>query len=187
MTNLTKKAIKECFVALLEKKPYNQITVKDIVEECGINRNSFYYHYADLAAVAEEVVMENADKIIAEHPSICSLEEFLDTVINFVLDNKKTVLHLYNSVRRDMFELYLWKVCEHCSEAYIGSLISAHNIGDAERKLIINHFKCAGFGEVLGWLNDGMKNDIKQQNALICELKRGMTEEMVERCERIKK
>ena len=26
----------------------DKITVKDIVEECGINRNTFYYYFADI-------------------------------------------------------------------------------------------------------------------------------------------
>ena len=48
MANFTKKAIKETFVELLEEHPLSDITIKDIVEKCGINRNSFYYHYHDL-------------------------------------------------------------------------------------------------------------------------------------------
>ena len=48
MPNHTKRAIKETFISLLNDRPLNRITVKDIVETCGINRNSFYYHYEDL-------------------------------------------------------------------------------------------------------------------------------------------
>ena len=55
MPNFTKKAIKETFVALLEERPLNRITVKDIVEACGINRNSFYYHFQDLPALLVEL------------------------------------------------------------------------------------------------------------------------------------
>ena len=43
MANFTRRAIKEAFTSLLEERPLNDITVKDIVERCGINRNSFYY------------------------------------------------------------------------------------------------------------------------------------------------
>lgn len=39
MPSFTKKAIKEAFIKLLEQYPLKQISVKDIVEECGINRN----------------------------------------------------------------------------------------------------------------------------------------------------
>ena len=47
MANFTQKAIKETFIALLEEHPLSDITVKNIVETCGINRNSFYYHFQD--------------------------------------------------------------------------------------------------------------------------------------------
>ena len=43
MANFTEKAIKESFAKLLNERPLDKITVKDIVEDCGINRNSFYY------------------------------------------------------------------------------------------------------------------------------------------------
>ena len=39
MPNFTKMAIKATFIRLLDEKPLSQITVKDIVEECGVNRN----------------------------------------------------------------------------------------------------------------------------------------------------
>ena len=69
MTNLTKDLIKKTFVSLLERMPLTQITVKMIVEECGINRNSFYYHYQDLPALIEDIMQDNADKIINENPT----------------------------------------------------------------------------------------------------------------------
>ena len=56
MANFTRRAIKEAFTSLLEERPLNDITVKDIVERCGINRNSFYYHYQDLPALIEEII-----------------------------------------------------------------------------------------------------------------------------------
>ena len=37
----TKKLIFDTFITLLEKKPFDRITVKDIVEACDINRNTF--------------------------------------------------------------------------------------------------------------------------------------------------
>ena len=51
MPNFTKMAIKATFIKLLNERPLNRITVKDIVEECGVNRNSFYYHFEDIPAL----------------------------------------------------------------------------------------------------------------------------------------
>ena len=44
----TKKIIKDAFWELLEEKPYNKITVRDIVNRCCVNRNTFYYYFQDI-------------------------------------------------------------------------------------------------------------------------------------------
>ena len=41
---VTKRYIQEAFQTLLLEKPMDRITVRDIVEECGLTRNNFYYH-----------------------------------------------------------------------------------------------------------------------------------------------
>lgn len=41
----TKEIIRDAFWELLEEKPYNKITVQDIVNRCQVNRNTFYYHF----------------------------------------------------------------------------------------------------------------------------------------------
>lgn len=40
---------------MLNERPLDKIAVKDIVTACEINRNTFYYYYADLYAVLSEI------------------------------------------------------------------------------------------------------------------------------------
>ena len=47
MSGFTKEIIARTFTELLEEKSMAKITVKDIVERCGVNRNTFYYHFRD--------------------------------------------------------------------------------------------------------------------------------------------
>ncbi|MBU5461605.1 TetR/AcrR family transcriptional regulator, partial [Lachnoclostridium sp. MSJ-17] len=65
MTSLTKDAIKKSFMKLLNSKPIDKITVKEIVEDCGINRNSFYYHFDDIPSLMEEIFSEQADEFVS--------------------------------------------------------------------------------------------------------------------------
>ena len=54
VSQLTKKAIMASFVRLVNKTPLDKITVKDIVEDCGVNRNTFYYYFQDIYALGEK-------------------------------------------------------------------------------------------------------------------------------------
>ena len=41
MPAFTRNAIIDAFLQLLDERPLSKITVKDIVDACGINRNTF--------------------------------------------------------------------------------------------------------------------------------------------------
>lgn len=43
MAKFTKKAIMDCFLNMLKHNNIDRITVMDICEQCGINRNTFFY------------------------------------------------------------------------------------------------------------------------------------------------
>ncbi len=172
MSNLTEKAIKASAMKLLNEKPLNQITVKDIVEDCGINRNSFYYHFRDLPSLIEEMILEQAEVLIAQYPSISSLEECLDAAVSFAMNNRRAAMHIYNSVSRDIYEQYLWQVCEHVVTVYVDSVIPEEAIDDFDREVIIGFYKCACFGQILDWQRGGMKSDIKKRFLRMLEIRK---------------
>ena len=44
----TKKLLREAFTRLLQTKPLEKISVKELCDLAGINRYTFYLHYQDL-------------------------------------------------------------------------------------------------------------------------------------------
>lgn len=181
MPGFTKKAIRDSFIKLLNQRPVNQITIKDIVEDCGINRNSFYYHYQDLPSMIEEIILDEVNVIISQHPTIDSMEECLDVAISFALENRRAALHLYNSANRDVYEQYLWRVCGYAVNAYFETLFVKYPPQDSDRETIVRCYKWECFGAILDWMSGGMKDDIQKIFHRIAQLKRGMLEEMLHR------
>ena len=45
MSQTTKRALAASLKKLLLEKPLDKITVIDIVEDCEVNRQTFYYHF----------------------------------------------------------------------------------------------------------------------------------------------
>ena len=60
----TRASIIEAFAQLLEERPINKITVKDIVNRCDINRNTFYYHFPDIPSLLLEMMEEKVNALI---------------------------------------------------------------------------------------------------------------------------
>ena len=181
MPNFTKRAIKEAFVALLDERPLNKITVKDVVEACGINRNSFYYHFQDLPALLEEIIAQRVRELIEMHPTVDSLEDCFDAAAEFVLQNRRAVLHIYNSLSRDVFERYLMDVCLYVVKTYVEADFAGRPVDERDMETIIRYHKCECFGNIIDWLNGGMKDDISAYFHRIYQLKRGWEGDVLRR------
>lgn len=182
MTAFTRNAIKASFLKLLNQRPLNQITVKDIVEDCGINRNSFYYHFADIPTLVTEIIQESADRIIQEHAGVDSLEECLSAVVQFALENKRAVMHVYRSAQRDAYEQHLMRICQYVVTAYARTVFADVPILDEDRDILIRFYKCECFGQAVEWLNSNMSYDIERQFRRLGQVWGNMTEELVRRC-----
>lgn len=184
MAAFTKKAIRDAFVRLLNERPLSQITVKDIVESCSVNRNTFYYYYQDVPQLLESVVNEESERIIQENVPVNSIEDCLNAAASFALKNRKAVMHIFHSVNRDIYEKHLWRICSHVITLYIDGLLDGRTVPEADRQLMIEYAMCLCFGFIIGWLDSGMKDDIQSRFHRLCELKQGEIERMISRCEK---
>ncbi|MDE6201806.1 MAG: TetR/AcrR family transcriptional regulator [Clostridiales bacterium] len=184
MPNFTRNAIIASFLKLLEERPLNKITIKDIVEDCGINRNSFYYHFQDIPALIGEIVSGEIDRIIKQYPSVDNFTECVKIAAEFSLNHRKAVLHVFNSVNRDIFENYMWRICGYLVEVYLRPLCAEHKVSESDKNVIIQFYKCEVFGQIIGWLDGGMKDDIIATTTRLSELRKGMIDELFKRCEK---
>lgn len=182
MPNFTKRAIKESFWKLLNEQPLTQISVRKIVEECGINRNSFYYHFQDIPSLIEEIVMDASNALIQQHPSITSIDEGVEAAFRFTLDNKKAILHICNSVNRNTYEQYLMRICEYVVTTYFDTVFEKDIVSKSNRDIMILFTKCELFGLSIDWINTGMQDDAIEKLKRLLSLCNGLSSEMIKRC-----
>lgn len=67
MTIGTEELIVQAVERLLMQKKVKKLTVKDIVEECGITRQTFYYHFRDIPDLLKWVLERNTDQLLKEN------------------------------------------------------------------------------------------------------------------------
>lgn len=181
MSASAKEALQAAFLRLLEERPLREITVKDIVQACGVNRNTFYYHFKDIPALLEELVTDQANRIIAAQGPVLSLADCLETAAGFALEHRQAVLHINQSAHRDLFERSLMDVCRRVVEDFAAAAIGDISIPPEDREILIRFYQCQCFGQIVEWLNSGMRYDIGKQFRRLCYLGEGMTERMIRR------
>lgn len=144
---MTKSMMKEALLELLEKKPLDKITVKDICESADVNRSTFYSYYESI----EQLLLEIEDDVLNQLPMnpdssedysnehfLSALEEFFD----YVRDNERlfrilivqrdsssfnhrlvnTIMEKYRSVLKIKDELIARYTYVYCVSGVIGML-----------------------------------------------------------------
>lgn len=180
MADFTSRAIKEAFIALLEERPLSEITIKEIASKCGINRNSFYYHYQDLPTLIEEIIKEEAESIIEKYPSVNSMVECFDAMIEFASHRKKTIMHIFHSVNREVFERSLMDVSYYFVCSYFDTVEIDIPMTDSDKRSCIAYYKSVCFGLVMEWLNCGMSEEFADDIRRIFLLKKDFGKEVTE-------
>ena len=105
----TKQAITDSFLHLAAKKPLEKITVRDVVDDCGINRNTFYYHFQDIFAVLEELCQRGTELIDTALPFEDMLREHFLTLATFTEKHPKACQHISASMGQSGTERYFAK------------------------------------------------------------------------------
>ena len=182
MPSFTRKAIMEAFLKILDEKPLGKITIRDIVDECGINRNTFYYHFADIPALLEAIIKEETDHVISSHSDVSSFEECLTVGVQYILKNRRAMLHIHNSVNREIMERSLMRLCEYMVRTYLRTAFGELSIVKDDLETLVTAYKCQAFGLLIDWMNSGLNDDFENTLLRLCELRKGMLEEMLERC-----
>ena len=168
----TKEKLTAAFYELLEEKPLKHITVNDIVRRCGFNRNTFYYHYSDIPALAEESVNSTAQQILSNRYDPASLEETFSVAVDFVMEHKRAILNLHNSSDRELYEKYLMKIIGHVTEEYFRASGLTAQLGGEDAAVALGAVRCLCFGYIISWLDNGMKEDIQGDFRAYLQLRR---------------
>lgn len=182
MTAKLRNAIQESFLKLALRKPVDRISVKEIVEDCDINRNSFYYHFEDLPDLIEKVVEErilNIDELALENKS---LQDYSMAVIQAIVNNQELIRNIYNSKSRALFERKLYVITGKLVHEFINSyILPQYDIGQADQETIVRFYRNVLSGYILEWLNSNSRDDLNAQIMRVFELRKGSFETMLER------
>jgi len=157
VTQFTQQAITKAFLELLNEEPFDKITVIEIARRCGINRNTFYYHYDDVYALVDEMFRAETQKIIDEHKEFSTWQEGFLEATAFARENKTAIYHIYDSINRESLETYLYDVTYNNMLSFIEKQAKGLSVSEDDIRDLTIFYTAALEGLVLEWLHDGMR------------------------------
>ncbi len=159
MANDTKKLIYYTFIDLLSKNPFDKITVRDIVEACEINRNTFYYYYSDIYDLLEEVFTKKIKEMIEAHKNGISWITAFMKVANEAYENKKMIYNICSSRSYDYLENYMYRACNQIIVDVVKRLAQGRKIPEKDIEFIASFYEYGFVGVLSEWFKTGMREE----------------------------
>lgn len=161
MSLMTKKALAASLKKLTQDKPFDKITVKDVVEDCGVNRQTFYYHFQDIYDLLGWIYKTEAVGGISDYKTYETWQQGFLKIFQYVLDNRKLCLNTYHSLARDHLEDFLREVVHGLLRGVIDEVIErtegGGKVSEKDKNFVADFYSFAFIGLLLNWLREGLK------------------------------
>ncbi|MCI5700064.1 MAG: TetR/AcrR family transcriptional regulator [Lachnospiraceae bacterium] len=153
-----KEVIAEAAATLLFEKKVKKLTVKDIVEECHITRQAFYYHFEDIPELLNWVLEKDMGKLLKE----CQARENMESSLSFFLSAAVALRpYVQRSVQSNYGEEIGRLLNEFTYRFFEQTMEQAEMFKDydlVERKLIMRYHCQAILGILRGWTQEDTQN-----------------------------
>ncbi|MCD8338036.1 MAG: TetR/AcrR family transcriptional regulator C-terminal domain-containing protein [Lachnospiraceae bacterium] len=85
-SDFTKKALKSALWELVEEESFEKVTISQICDKCGMNRNSFYYHFKDKYDLINWIFDTDYIELAKDQP--VANWELLKSLCNYLYENQ---------------------------------------------------------------------------------------------------
>lgn len=160
----TKKNLAISLKELMKKKKFSKITINDIVELSGVNRNTFYYHFEDINALLKWMFEQETFDFLKTFNITTDFEKALNLIIDYVEDNKYILNCVANSLGREQMKQFFSDDLVDVVKMFIDSSEKELNlkVNDDFKKYLCNFYTEAIAGNLLAYFKNKENVDRKK-------------------------
>lgn len=142
----TKRLLANSLKERMAHQALSKITVREIIEDCHVNRNTFYYHFTDIYALLEWMLKQETIEVIKQFDLMTSYEDAIRFVLRYVQENKHILACSYDAMGRAGLKRFFYDDFIHIVRLLIDDLEKCLLLHAQES---VKSFLCEFYSEAL--------------------------------------
>lgn len=164
----------EALIALLEKKDLEYITVKELCQQAGVNRSTFYLHYETIADLVNETLETINQRFLSYFPQretsilagldawerkdlILVTRAYLVPYLRFIRDNKR----VYRAAFRNPSDMRAHARYKELKQRILGPILARFEIPAAQRPYYIAYYIEGIIAIIKEWLRQDCADEVE--------------------------
>lgn len=165
-SNITKKALAQSLKELGAAKILDKITVADITDNCGVNRQTFYYHFNDKYELLNWIYTQDLFLPLTKDLTLENWGEKLVHLFRYMKQQKSFFMNTIKS-SNNFFAEYSNKIFAELFNKAITDLDMYRYLNEKERDIYARFFAYGLTGVIVDWAMKGMKEKEEELSALL--------------------
>ena len=162
MAQYTRKAILQTFQEMLEKMPFDKITVSAIVTKCEISSNTFYYHFRDIYDLLDSWLQIKKECYLESIADDSRWQDIAKVLLKDLKAHSDLVYHLFNSLSRERLERSVFDSTDDTFYQFLCRETAGVPIPQQELRDVAEYNTYSFLGFLLKFLWNDMEGDVDQ-------------------------
>ena len=151
-TDTTKHLLTESLKRLMTQKPLNKISIREITEGCGVNRQTFYYHFEDIYDQVRWMFRQEAVKLLDQQEGVLVWQDGLLQLFRYLEENRYICLCAMHSVSHEHLRRFFQADIYDIIHRVINQLTEDLQTNEEEMDILTHFYVSALAGMVESWL-----------------------------------
>lgn len=149
-SDITKEILCQSLKKLMAHKPLDKISIREITDDCGFNRQTFYYHFSDIYDQLQWMFEREVIELFKHYKGEEVWQEGLLHVFNYFRENREVCYCTLKSVGREyLFKYFHYRVYDIVKSTVENLCMEKGTKLDKEYKEMLIDYYTISFGSVI--------------------------------------
>lgn len=148
----TKQLLTASLKRLMARKPLDKITIREITDGCGVNRQTFYYHFQDIYDLVRWMYRQEAVTLLDRREGVLIWQDGLLQLFRYLEENREPCLCALHSLGHEHLRKFFREEIYDIIYRSMEQLAADNRIGEREKGIMTQFYVSALAGAVESWL-----------------------------------
>ncbi len=154
-----REALTSALKVRLQSEPLDRVTVTGLVQDCGLTRQAFYYHFRDVQELAVWMFENEVAEAVRVSARQDAWADGLVRLLKYLRGNQSSTAAVLDGLGRAGLERFLFWQMRPVTEAVVREVGGGGPASPDDRAMVVDFYTSAVLAAVLRWVSDGMVAD----------------------------
>lgn len=149
----TKRMLARSLWRAVVSKPIDKVTVSEIVEDSGVNRKTFYYHFDGVPSLLEWMLTDEAVDVVKQFTLPQDFGPAMEFSLRYIEKNRVLLRNAFSALGTEKMRRMFYQDFRHLVEAFFDSTVEAGT--DPDYREFVVHFCTEGLAaQIIDWIHE---------------------------------